>query len=338
MKDSKMIRYAGRIAAGAYYDFQEIRKATMNRVRDLIRKKREGIPFDEVEPKKEDKRFSSEYADDELIYRLEDIRHLLTEKEYDYLKHTLLAAQEMKKLELVYKNMMQGYVETEVIYQRFLRHIKGVSAVLSANLIKEFGYCEKYKHSSSLWRACGLDVEDGEAPKRVRGKKTRYNPRLRTMAWKIADSFRKQRTPVYRDIYDAEKEEQIRRMENSRCKYCGKRTVDHYKKPNSREYYCTKEMKQQVTLKDFTIAGKNTAPGATPPWTPLHAELRAMRKAVKIFLEHYWVASRELTGQPTESPWIIEHGHHSDYIHWSEAVEKNIKAKEDKILKNKPKK
>lgn len=45
-----------------------------------------------------------------------------------------------------------------------------------------------------------------------------------------------------------------------------------------------------------------------------HAHNRAVRKVAKIFLQHYWVISRELAGLSTSKPWVLEHGGHVDYI------------------------
>ena len=58
-----------------------------------------------------------------------------------------------------------------------------------------------------------------------------------------------------------------------------------------------------------------------------HAHARAKRYIAKMFLEHYFVASKELTGQEVTKAWIIEHGGHKDYISWKDAVEANMKAK-----------
>ena len=46
-----------------------------------------------------------------------------------------------------------------------------------------------------------------------RGQKIDFSPRLRVLAWKIGDSFVKQRTPYYRAIYDNEKARQLALME-----------------------------------------------------------------------------------------------------------------------------
>ena len=60
----------GRIAVGGYYDYQEIRISQRNRIRDIIRRKIEGIPLDKPEEKKEDKDFLKRYSDEKLGYYL----------------------------------------------------------------------------------------------------------------------------------------------------------------------------------------------------------------------------------------------------------------------------
>lgn len=327
---NSLMHHTGQIVTSAYYDFQNIRKASMNRIRNIIRRKAEGISLDSPEKKNEDKTFDKKYADKKLPKRLFEIKHLLTENEYKYLKRTLEVTKEIARMEDTYKRMMSTFVKNEPVYQHFLQHIIGIGPVLSANLIKEFGHCEKYEHSSNLWSHCGMDVENGKAPYRKKGEKSKYSPRLKTLCWKIAESFKKKNSPVYRDIYEEEKEYQIQRMEHSVCRFCGKKTCEHYRKPKTMEYYCTRDIKQRVHLTDFDIVDLDVSNNATPPWSRKHAENRALRKAVKIFLEHYWVSSREVTGQSTESPWIIEHGKHGDYIDWHEVVEKNIQRRKQR--------
>ncbi len=277
---TETLKFTGRIIAGAYYDFQKIRIETLNRIRDIIRKKAEGIPFDQVEEKKEKKTYDAKYNDKNLLEALEKLKEegKFTEKEYDYLSKSIDAAINTGKIENQYKRLMMGYIVTEPIYQTFLLKIRGIGPVLSANLIKNFGYCEKFEYVSSLWRYCGLAVINGVAEKRKKGEKLSYSPRLKTLAWKIGDSFIKQNTPLYRGIYDKEKAKQEAKMdpEKEGC-----------------------------------------------PRNKMHCHLRAMRKMVKIFLQHYWVASRELKGLEVSKPYVIEKLKHKKYIDWRKAVEMN---------------
>jgi len=303
MEEDRMLKYVGRIISGAYYDYQEVRKSMMNRIRDIIRKKAEGIPFDAVEEKQEDKNFDKKYSDNKLLDTLALIKDELSDGEYEYMTKIFSLTEEAKKMERQYKKVMQEYITSEIIYRAFLQHIRGISTILSANLIKEFGYCEKYKYVSSLWKHCGFDVQDGVAPRRKSGERITYNPRLRTLGWKIADSMVTQRTPLYRELYEAEKQRQL-------------------EKEYPKGYLASKYNYIKRDGKLVEVYDKEDT--KLKQW---HANKRAMRYIAKMFLEHYFVASKKLTGQEVTKAWIIEHGGHKDYISWEDAVEANIKAK-----------
>ncbi len=69
----------------------------------------------------------------------------------------------------------------------------------------------------------------------------------------------KQRTPVYRDIYDVEKEKQLKLMEK-----------------------VEKKSKGYTKIKDLAPKSKG------------HAHAKALRKSVKAFLKDYWVEAKRL--------------------------------------------
>ena len=108
---------------------------------------------------------------------------------------------------------------------------------------------------------CGLHVINGKAPKKEKGVRLDWNPRLRVLAWRIGDSMIKQRTPYYRDIYDLEKERQCYLMRTE---------------------------------------------AENAPKNKLHADLRARRKMVKIFLAHYWYVCRKIKRLETRPPYVQE--------------------------------
>lgn len=291
----KTISELGRITAGAYYDHQEVRIKEMHRIRDVIRKKIEGIKPTEVEKKKkkEDK-YKKKFKDTEIPKYLEMLikDKKLTEKESNYIKKMMEIHKQARKHEVEYKKLMDEYVESEDIYMKFLQHIRGISSVLSCNLIKEFGYCENAPNISSLWKYCGMHVVNGESPKRKKGQKLDFNLRLRSLCWKIGDSFVKQRTPFYRDIYDKEKARQLKLME--------KPTLS--RKPDE----------------------------LSVPKNKLHADLRSRRKMVKIFLAHYWMACKELSHENIENhiyvankPYVESKLKHKHISNWNEAVKEN---------------
>ncbi|MEM0202115.1 MAG: hypothetical protein QXR73_02970 [Candidatus Micrarchaeaceae archaeon] len=81
------------------------------------------------------------------------------------------------------------------------------------------------KHPSSFWAYAGLDVvneQDGDgnitsshARKRQHGVQSNWNTKVKTLLWKVSDSFIKQRTPIYRIVYDRVKEREMERLKDT---------------------------------------------------------------------------------------------------------------------------
>jgi len=300
------VKEAGRIVAGSYYDFQEVRLGAMSRIRDVIRKRNEGIAFDEVEEKldKDKRTFDKKYQDANLLKIVERMYSdgKLEKKEYDYIMKVLELAEKSIAMEGMYRNLMMAYINEEDMWNRFLSKVRGLGAVLSANLIKNFGYCERYDKVSSLWRHCGYHVISGKAPRRVRGEDIDFSPKLRTLCWKVADSFIKQNSPVYRQIYDGEKRKQL---------------ANRYPKGELFQRYSKPYVEEDIQLK------------------LIHAHNRALRKMVKIFLQHYWIVGRTLAGLSTREPYVFNDPKHTHYISWQEVIQANEDLQDTKHRKGK---
>ena len=299
MGNDEFVRELGRIVAEAYYDHQDIRIAMMNRLRSVIRRKIEGIPFGEPEEKKEQKTYDKKYSDENLPILIQSVKNEMTAEEKEYVTKILNLAKISNDMENEYKKVMLAYIKNEPIWKEFLQHITGVSVILTANLLSAFGYCERYNHVSALWKHCGLHVEDGIAPKRRHGQKLDFNPKLRTLAWKIGDCLIKAKNPVYKALYDDKKERELQK------EYPEGYLYDKYGEPYKPE--------------DTHL-------------TRLHAHNRAKRFIEKVFMENYFCACKELTGQDTPKTYAFDHLKHPDYIYWRDVVKSNIKYKEQKAL------
>jgi hypothetical protein len=204
------------MTATAFYEMQEMRISQMNMIRDIIRRKDLGIAFNEVEKKQEEKTYDKDYADKLLKDRIKAMfkQGKFTEAEATYVTTLLENIKKIEEQEKSYGKLLAIYVKDEPIYTEFLQHIRGISFVLTANLLRYFGYCDGKKEEtgdelcptiSSLWKYCGLAPNQ----KRVKGEKANYNPSAKVLCFKLGDSMLKQRTPCYRDLYDKEKERQM---------------------------------------------------------------------------------------------------------------------------------
>ena len=315
----------GRQLVHGYYDYQEIRKKCMNRIRDIIRKIDKGIEFNEVEDKQDKKLYLKEYSDSKLLKILEKVQKekKLNKDEYEYIRATIDLAMRSKKIEKEYKNKMMVFVEEEEIYNQFLKHIKGIAPVITACLVSEIEYCEDFDSVSKLWRYAGMHLvcpecietverkngkakiplctdekgicpkcgKKGVSEKRRKGCRISHNPRLKKLVWLITKSFIYQKTPLYYEIYEKEKKRQ--------------KDIKYPKGVLKKRYSGYKETDTQLSKG--------------------HAHSRAKRKVGKIFLQHYWVKAREIKGLKTGKPWQFEHGdkEHTNYISWQDALEAN---------------
>lgn len=212
------VKEIARIVAGGYEDHQEVRLAEMNRIRDLVRKLNEGIPFDQVEEKKEEKTFAKEYADKHLPSTIKKMLEegKIDKHEFEYLSKMLELAMQALNLEKNYAKVMGKFIVPEPIWQEFFSQVKGIGPTISCQLLKEFGYFETFETVSAVWKVSGLDVRNGEAPKRTKGEKLDFSPRKKVLAWKIAESLIKHRSPIYKDIYDSDKARQLAREDDNK--------------------------------------------------------------------------------------------------------------------------
>jgi len=150
----------------------------------------------------------------------------------------------------------------------YLREIKGIGPILSSGLISWLEPISRFANISKLWSYCGLSPTQ----KREKGKKLGYNPRLKTLMWKIASSFEKQNSKKsqYRKLYETQK-----------------------------TYYLNRpDLKARIEAKEKGIKG--------------HIRNMTLRYVEKRFLADLWLTWRKLEGLPITEPYaitILKHEH-----------------------------
>jgi len=160
--------------------------------------------------------------------------------------------------------------------------IKGIGGSLAGQLIGQIDDIGKFDTVSKLWRFAGLAVIDGKAERGVFGKKLSFNRRLKSICWIIGGQFLKAQTPVYTEVYYAEKERQRRLHPLLVCRQC------------------------QVPWDEC-----ENRKAHKPDFTDQHLHYRAQRKMVKLFLSHLWETWRRMEGLPVTEPYVLAgDGHH----------------------------
>ncbi len=195
-------------------------------------------------------------------------------------------------VELTIKGLFEEYVKSHELGQ-WCTSQYGLGPVITAGLMAYIDV-SKAGHPSGVWRYAGLDPT---ADKRVRGQKLPYNADLKTLMWKLGDSFVKfhnQDDCYYGKLYEQRKAIEVRRNEAGDFAPTAARTLTE-KKIVDKETRATYEAGR---LPDGRI------------------DLRARRWAVKIFLAHYFQVAWEIDHNGASAPTIhaIAHGGHADYI------------------------
>lgn len=174
---------------------------------------------------------------------------------------------------------------------RWAQTITGVSGIIAAGLIAHIDP-RIAKSPSAVWRFAGLD------PTAVwgKGEKRPHNAALKTLCWKIGESFVKvsgKSADFYGKVYLERKMQEISRNEDGKFGEQAKATLG------------TKRFKSKAAQSIY-------ASGKLPDG---HIHARAKRYAVKLFLSHFWAVAYEIEhGVPAPLPWIIAHGGHVDYV------------------------
>jgi len=159
----------------------------------------------------------------------------------------------------------------------------GIGPVIAAGLAAHIEV-EKAASISALWKFAG---QAPGADRKVKGAKLPYNARLKTLCWKLGESFVKvsgKEGATYGRLYAEFKAEEVRRNE-----------AGLYKEAAAREL-----AKKKITDKATKAKLQSGA------LTDGHLHSRAKRRAVKIFLAHYWTKGREARGLAVRAPYSIQ--------------------------------
>jgi hypothetical protein len=132
----------------------------------------------------------------------------------------LLEASAIKSLEKAMKQHPLG---------AFVKATPGLGLKQTARLLAAIGPVTHYEDDEGvhertvggLWRYCGMDVRDGEAPRHRKGEFGGWNDEARMRARLVAESCIKARTSPYRDVYDRAREKYADAKHRVPCVRCG---------------------------------------------------------------------------------------------------------------------
>jgi hypothetical protein len=147
---------------------------------------------------------------------------------------------------------------------------------------------------SAIWKFAG------QCPgfdRKVKGIKLAYNARLKVLCWKMGESFVKvsgKEGATYGRLYAEFKSEEIKRNESG-----------FYRAAAQRELEKKKFKAEDSVTKKRLLAGM---------LSDAHLHARAKRRAIKIFLSHYYVIARQSRHLPVRRPYAETVLHHNGII------------------------
>ena len=185
------------------------------------------------------------------------------------------------------KRLLGEFAEANEV-GRWCLSIYGIGPVISAGLLAHIDI-EQAPTVGHIWSFAGLNPEQ----KWEKGEKRPWNARLKTLCWKIGESFVKQSADkcLYRGLYDDRK--QYEQEKNMAGDYADQAAAILAKRPNHKQAAIYKE-------------------GHLPDG---HIHMRAKRWTVKLFLAHWHHVSYEVHyGELPPKPYVVEHLGHADII------------------------
>ena len=200
----------------------------------------------------------------------------------------------MKRLEGQTQVALKHYASGNPV-GRWAMSVCGIGPVIAAGLLAHIDI-NKAPTVGHIWSFAGLD------PTKEWNKKERrpWNAKLKTLCWKIGESFVKQsnrENDVYGKLYKQRKEAEIVKNEKGEFKAQAELKLKKYKIGKNTEAY------------------KYYSKGKLPP---AHIHARAKRFAVKLFLAHWHDAAyKELLGKEPPLPYPIAiqgHAHKIDRV------------------------
>ena len=197
-------------------------------------------------------------------------------------------AEQSDTLEKQVKRALDKYTAGHVMGE-WMRSVYGIGPVLSAGLLAHIDI-SKAQTVGHIWRFAGLDP----TMKWEKGQKRPWNAGLKTLCWKIGQSFMKFSNDdecVYGHIYRERKAYEVARNERGDNAELAAVLVANFKKD--------------------TEAFKHLSAGVLPPG---QIDARARRYSVKLFLSHmHHVWYKKQFGVEPPNPYpiaILGHAHH----------------------------
>ena len=197
---------------------------------------------------------------------------------------------QMETLESQVKSVLDVFSASDPLGQ-WARSVVGIGPVIAAGLLAHIDIAKAPSYGN-VWSFAGLNP----TVKWEKGQKRPWNASLKTLCWKIGESFVKvsgRDDAFYGRVYA-----------EAKVRYCEENDRGAYSEAAAASLAAKRIGKDTEAFKAYSV-------GKLPP---AHVHARAKRYAVKLFLSHYWERGRVLAGLPVPEPYPVAHMGHAHRI------------------------
>lgn len=228
------------------------------------------------------------------------------------------------RLENYVKLALKRYAESQHM-GKWALNVCGIGPVISAGLLAHIDI-NKAPTVGHIWAFAGLDP----TKKWEKGQKRPWNPALKTLCWKIGESFVKvsgNEKAFYGKLYIERKLQEIERNDNGEYAEQAKAaiSVKRFGDDTQAKAWCSgcfpkgtvsrMGALEQSKRAEFLKSIKGEPGSGVNMLPPAHIHARATRWVVKIFLAHWHAeAFRKAFGKEPPVPYVVAHLGHTHII------------------------
>jgi hypothetical protein len=278
------------------YDLMKVRIAMANRTRPPTKRKKPTNGEGQEEGEEWVAEPMAPY--DAPTPEMEEILTYLTPKDKDLFNKISTSIEDFEKS---LNSVLGRALKNIPIWETFLKGVKGIGPRMGSVLIAETNI-EMCHTASQLWAWWGLAVRNGEADRRHKGEKLRYDPERKAKVTKVlAECLIKAKSPKYYQLYlDYKHRKTSQRVPTCACcegkGYLTGKAAESHDDAVEVEVAATegKKAKKEKRTPCSNCAGT----GGPAPWgrSDAHRHVAARRYMVKQLLLDMWVAWRTLEG------------------------------------------
>jgi len=177
-----------------FYDVQKLRVEAFNRIVTYVKSQELHEPHVKLashrylESQSQGASHQKDEAHHDIAFKPSETAHQITKGEIEVPKEIadlVWYHNSLFETEKQLAKRLDAWSKHHPIRIHFLNKVKGIGPILASGIIAWLSPISRFSNVSRLWAYCGL----APGQERRKGKKLNYNPKLKTLLWKVWNQF-----------------------------------------------------------------------------------------------------------------------------------------------------